>query len=286
MTELIDSDHPTTETTRTTAAELPEGHRWQEAGDAWGRRARDWACLFEHYATDTIFEIFDELGVGDDTELLDIACGSGLAARFAAARGARVAGIDAAAPLIDVARARLPEADLRVGTMFELPWEDECFDAVTSINGVWGGCEAALAEAHRVLRPGGRIGISFWGAEPPLDLRACFTVFALNSPSEHMDGMRRTNDIARPGVAEEMLDSAGFRLVRRGHHVSTLEWPDEDIAWRAMSSVGPAVPALEHVGPDALRGPVLDALSDCRDDHGIFRFRNRQDFVVAEKLEA
>ena len=155
MTELIDS---------TDTSGPPEGHHWQDAGDAWGRRAHDWACLYEHYATDTIFEIFDRVGVRERTDLLDIACGSGLAARYATARGARVAGIDAAAALVDIARARVPEADLRVGTMFELPWADDRFDAVTAINGIWGGCEGALAEAYRVLRPGGRIGISFWGS--------------------------------------------------------------------------------------------------------------------------
>ena len=100
---------------------------------------------------------------GRRPELLDIACGSGLAVRIADAMGATVAGIDAAADLIAVARERTPTADLRVGSMYELPWADESFDAAMSVNGIWGGCEAALDEAFRVLRPGGLIGISFWG---------------------------------------------------------------------------------------------------------------------------
>jgi SAM-dependent methyltransferase len=142
---------------------LPEGHSWQEAGAAWGRRALDWACFFEHYATDTTQAIFERLDVADGSSLLDIACGSGLALRYARARGARVAGIDAAEALVELAASRNPDADIRLGTMFDLPWDDHSFDAVTSINGIWGGCEAAVAEAYRVLRPGGRIGISFWG---------------------------------------------------------------------------------------------------------------------------
>jgi len=266
-----------------TDRELPEGHRWEEAGAAWGSRARDWACLFEHYATEAIFAIFERVGAGPDTSLLDIACGSGLAVRLADARGGRAAGIDAAAPLVDIARVRTPDADLRVGTMFDLPWEDETFDAVTAINGIWGGCEAALDEAHRVLRPGGRIGLSFWGDQPPLDLRTCFIAFAKNSPADHLQGMKRTNDIARPGMAEGMLEGAGFRILERDHRISVLEWPDAETAWRAMSSVGPAVPALEHVGSDVLRPLVLEALEGCRDEFGIYRFCNRQEFVIAEK---
>lgn len=264
---------------------LPDGHRWEVAGDAWGRRALDWACFFEHYGTEAITAIFERIGVGEGTRLLDVACGSGLAIRCAEARGARGAGIDAAAPLVDLARVRNPGADLRVGTMFELPWEDERFDAVTSINGIWGGCDAALAEAHRVLRPGGCIGISFWGREAPSDLRACFRALAANSPDDHVEGMRQTNGIGRPGVAEAMLEAAGFEVLERSSRVSTVEWPDSETAWRAIASIGPAVPALVHVGVDVLRPQVLEALEPCRDAYGMYHFRNDHPFVVARKPE-
>src|SRR5947209_5839031 len=84
----------------------------------------------------------------------------------AAGRGAHVAAIDASEELTRVARRRSPSADVRLGSMFDLPWPDSSFDAVMSINGIWGGCEPALVEIARVLRPGGLVGISFWGSGP------------------------------------------------------------------------------------------------------------------------
>ena len=49
------------------------------AGTAWGHAALDWAALFEPYARDAIESLFASLAVGPDVDLLDVACGSGLA---------------------------------------------------------------------------------------------------------------------------------------------------------------------------------------------------------------
>ncbi|MEO6653495.1 MAG: class I SAM-dependent methyltransferase [Ilumatobacteraceae bacterium] len=227
--------------------------------------------------------LFDRVGVGPGTHVLDIACGSGLAVRHAVAAGSTVAGIDAAANLLGIARRRTPQADLRTGSMFELPWDDATFDAALSINGIWGGCERALDEAARVLRPGGLIGISFWGTGRPLDLRECFKAFARHAPPQHFGSMKRLNNIGTPGVAEAMLVASGFDVVERGGRVSTLEWPDPEIAWRALSSMGPAVPALAHGDRDAIRRDVLASIEACRDESGVYRFRNDHQFVIAVK---
>lgn len=258
-------------------------HDWREAGEAWGHAANDWACLFEHYATPVVSAIHRHTGLGPGIELLDVACGSGLALTHAAATGANVHGLDAAEPLVEIARDRLPGADVRVGSMFELPWAAGSFDVVTSINGVWGGCDGAVAEAHRVLRPGGWLGISFWGDGSPLDLRRVFKTFARHAPQTHFNGMKRLNDIARHGVAEAMLTAAGFVNIERHHRISLLEWPDAEIAWRAVASTGPAVPALRHAGRASLKAAVLDALEPCRDERGIYRFRNDHQFVLGRR---
>jgi SAM-dependent methyltransferase len=266
-------------TTGTDGAE----HDWRVAGEAWGHQAADWACLFEHYSLDVVLALFAGVGVGPGVRLLDIACGSGLTVRLADSLGATTAGIDAGENLVTIARSRTPGADVRLGSMYELPWSDGSFDAVVSVNGIWGGCEAALDEAFRVLRPGGRIGISFWGPGPPLDLRNCFIAFARHSPTDHFASMRRLNDISQPGVADDMLRASGFVSVESGRRTSLIEWPDATLAWRAVSSMGPAVPALRNGDVDALHREVLAAIEPCRDESGIYRFRNDHRFAIATK---
>jgi ubiquinone/menaquinone biosynthesis C-methylase UbiE len=227
--------------------------------------------------------LFTRLGVGPGTRLLDIACGSGLGVRIASAMGATVAGIDASENLIGIARERTPTADLRVGSMYDLPWADESFDAAVSVNGIWGGCEAALDEAHRVLRPASLIGLSFWGPGPPLDIKSFFRVFAVHAPDAHRGSMRQLNDISRPGVAEEMLTASGFSTIERGGRTSVMEFPDAELAWRAIASFGPAAPALRTNDRSVLEREVLEALEPCRDRNGIYRTRSDQQFVIARK---
>ena len=130
---------------------------WEGVDEGWGRKAVDFAYLFESQMWSEYAALLDVCGVADGLDVLDVACGAGLAVRLASERGARVAGIDASPRLVRVALLRSPNADVRVGDMFDLPWPDATFDVVTSYRGIWGGCEGALAEAARAAVP---VGVS------------------------------------------------------------------------------------------------------------------------------
>jgi SAM-dependent methyltransferase len=225
------------------------GHDWKEAGQAWGARSADWAYLLEPYARPANQVVFDKLGVADGMRLLDIACGSGFAAHLASRRGAAVAGIDASADLVAIARARTPEGDFRVGDMFALPFPDASFDAATSFNGIWKGCEAALIEARRVLVPGGRLGLTFWGRFEHLGLMPYFLKVIELSPASHGSANMEQGDTQN--VIEGMLTGTGFGGLERGTVTVVNEWPDIGIAVRALASAGPSVPAIRAVGLDA-----------------------------------
>lgn len=234
---------------------------WVESGQAWGDRAADWAYLVEPYARNANDALFDRTGVGPGTRLLDIACGSGYAAGVAALRGATVSGLDASEALIAIARARTPTGDFRLGDMFALPFDDRSFDVATSFNGIWKGCEAALLEARRVVRPGGMVGFTFWGAPKRLGLLPYFAAVAELSPTDHVIATLNQGETGRPGVAEQMLDAAGLELVVRGATQVVNEVPDMDLTVRVLAAAGPSWPAIQNAGYDRFAEAVRQAMA-------------------------
>ena len=109
----------------------------------------------------------DALAITAKTRLLDVGCGSGLALRLAADRGAAVSGLDASTSLLEHARRRIPGAPLVQGEIEDLPFPDDSFDVVTGFNSFQYASRpaAALAEAARVVAPSGRVLYLNWA--PP-----------------------------------------------------------------------------------------------------------------------
>jgi ubiquinone/menaquinone biosynthesis C-methylase UbiE len=109
-------------------------------------------------------------GVAPGERVLDVACGTGVVARTAADRvgeDGRVAALDLNPDMLAVARS-IPGAtiDWHQGSALALPFENGSFDVVLCQLGLqfFPDRPAALAEAHRVLAPGGRVGLSVYGA--------------------------------------------------------------------------------------------------------------------------
>ena len=145
--------------------------------------------------------------------------------------------------------------------MFTLPFEDSCFDVAMSFNGIWKGCEDALVEARRVVAPGGLVGFSFWGSPKRLGLLPYFAALVELSPADHVSATINQGDTGRPGVAEQMLADAGLQFAGRGAAQVINEFPDLDLAVRALTSAGPSWPALQHAGPDRFAEAMREALA-------------------------
>lgn len=254
MTEQMFTEQPDSEARR---------RAWMQAGTGWGARATQWAYFFEPYALPANHLLFDALGLGEGATHLDVACGSGLAASLATRRGASVSGLDASANLINIARARTPGGDFRVGDMFDLPFEDDCFDIVTSFNGIWNGCDEALRETHRVLTADGQLGMTYWGPIERMGLLPYFAKIIELSPESHRSSTIELGETG--GVVDAMLERTGFEVQRRGTVEVTNEWPDIGTAVCALASAGPAIPAIEAVGYDAFCEALHDLVTPFHD---------------------
>jgi len=224
--------------------------QWRGVDEGWGRRAVEFASISEPANCREYVALHQHLGVGAGTRLLDVACGAGLAVELAAARGATCAGIDASHRLVAVAQDRSPDADLRVGDMHALPWDDESFDVVTSFRGIWGTTPDAVAEVRRVLRPGGRMGLTVWG-----HIKASQGAWALEpftlARDEKVANQAAMVTLGRSGAGEELLTRWGFEHVRRVEIPFAWEFPDPETYARALASTGPAYEAIQAVGEQA-----------------------------------
>jgi SAM-dependent methyltransferase len=132
----------------------------------WERAAPVFDASFATATGQFVEALLDAAGVDAGTRALDVACGSGVAAAEASARGAVATGIDFSAAMLEVARAAHPDVAFLRGDAEALPCPDAAFDAVISNFGVHHVPRPALAlaQAFRVLAPGGRIAVSFWAA--------------------------------------------------------------------------------------------------------------------------
>ena len=186
---------------------------------------------------------------------------------LAAARGAEVSGIDAAEGMLAIARRRLPDADLRLGAMEELPWKDGRFDVVTAVNALQFAPDfvAALREAARVARPGGRLAIANWGPREDCEVNMVDDTFSPPPP-----GRRPT---ARPGGLTELARQAGIARARGARGRGPVRV--------ARRRDGRARVPLRR--PRRARSAaILAAAAPFRRPDGSYRFENRFNLLVAE----
>ena len=169
--------------------------------------------------------LLDAVGADPGTRLLDVATGPGYIAAKAAERGVDVVGLDFSETMLAHARAHVPGVEFVQGDATELAFEDASFDAVVAAFLLLhlGTPRRAVAEAARVLRPGGRAAFSVWdvpargrwigvffdaftaaGAHPPADVPAGPPFFQL----------------ADEGAFSELLEGGGLADVE----IATVEF--------------------------------------------------------------
>ncbi|MGR3714081.1 MAG: class I SAM-dependent methyltransferase [Shimia sp.] len=132
---------------------------WDDSAQAWIAALGDAGDFSRRNVLDA--PMLDRLRVANAHDILDLGCGEGRFCRMAAALGARVVGIDPTAALIAHANTQGGAAYYEAKAE-DLPFEDSSFDVVVSYLSLIDipDVPAALREANRVLRPGGKLLIA------------------------------------------------------------------------------------------------------------------------------
>jgi arsenite methyltransferase len=197
--------------------------------------------------------------VGPDTKVLDVACGNGNSARIVAADfGARVAGCDFSGVNIQRATSISLSAGLDERTSFirgsaeQLPFDAQSFDVVLCECSLclFENPDTALAEIFRVLKPGGRIGISD---------------FYLNAPvPEGLDGPLGQALCIAGAASTDILQNAFARAAFSHIRLRKVNWTLREMIARVrrnlavLATARPADLALPAAWGDPV--PMLEAL--------------------------
>ena len=180
--------------------------------DEWARTGRD-VGMEEGHGT-AVRQVLDQLEIGSSERILDLGCGNGWATRLLAKAGAGTSavGIDASEEMIKRAE-ELHSFTIRAryerGRFEELDFKDEHFDRVFSMEALYYSpdLDKALAEIHRVLKPGGSADVVI----------NCFEEHELSHRWSELLGVDM--NLLSEAQWGERFQSAGFTNVRTGRLV-------------------------------------------------------------------
>ncbi|MDQ0960817.1 SAM-dependent methyltransferase [Streptomyces sp. B4I13] len=220
---------------------------------------------YEHYVAPLmapfVTALVDAADLFPGATVLDLACGTGFAARAAAAQAGptgRVAGADLNEAMLKIAQAchpRLyPDIEFTAAPADDLPYPDATFDAVLCQQGAqfFPDLDAALTETARVTRPGGRFAATLWARldDSPYFM-AQYRTLEQYDGQEAAAGFRAAFHAADRVTAA--LDRAGFRSTARRDLTFAIDLPplDDYIAGH-LSSIPWGQTLVDTAGDEAL----------------------------------
>jgi SAM-dependent methyltransferase len=232
---------------------------------------------FEALTLQAAGSLLDAAGVREGVRVLDVATGPGSVAAAARRRGALVLGLDFSPAMVALARRLHPDLEFREGDAEALPFPDRSFDAVVNNFGMLhlGRPERALAEAHRVLRPGGRVGFTVWA---PPDAAVAFGIVLdaigrhgrLDAPIPPGPPFFRFSD---PAECRRALRGAGFADPDVARVAQVWRFPSLDALMDVMEGSTVRTAALLRAqapaARDAIRREVREAVRAYQRGEGV-----------------
>lgn len=208
--------------------------------------------------------LLDDVELRPGDRVLDIACGTGIAARLAKERlgaSGRVVGVDVNAQMLAVARRVAPSIDWREGDAGALPLrDDEQFDVVLCQQGFqfFQDRAAAAREMRRALAAGGRLAVSTWRPDEEFPLLRRLREIAESHLGPIDD---RRHSLGEPGPIEAVLGEAGFRDIRSKHLSRTLRFADGAVFVRLNAMALVSMSAASGTLDDDARQRVVAAIT-------------------------
>jgi SAM-dependent methyltransferase len=272
-TEIKEVDPTTTPFTRPLAG--PYAGLKERQSVTWGngpyeRMPRHYQPLLDH--------LVRAAAVRPGERVLDVGTGTGALAVRLARAGAAVTGIDLAPALVQTARRLAAEEGVEVhydvGDAEDLPFEDGCFDVVTSsVGAIFAPDHARVAgELARVCRPGGRLVLGNWSPE-----RGVVDMFKVMAPFQPPPppGAGSPFRWGSRDYVEELLGDAFELRFEEGDAPQRGRSAEE--VWELFSTVyGPTRTLAESLTPDRrqeLRRAFVEFFERYRSEDGIHQPR-------------
>ena len=202
-------------------------------------------------------------------DVLDVGCGTGIASRQMAQRGAKVLGVELAPRMAEIARGH--GIDVEIAAFEGWDAAGRTFDRVTSAQAWhWLDLPIATAKAASVLRPGGKLGLIWNAGCQPDDLAdALEVVYATVVPRGRHRLFRgyaanRSSDV-KTGLGSEI--EAVSAVPDLG--APTEEWFPWTRAYRRDEWLDQLVSRSDHAALDpAVRDRLFEAIGAAIDDQG------------------
>lgn len=252
--------------------------------ELWSAAAQDWA----DYQEETLLPVFGKI-IGDISQtpartLLDVGCGSGLFCELALQQGFDVSGLDATAELIAIAQRKTPDGHFKTGDMEALPYPDHTFDVVTGINSFQYAASPvrALEEAHRVLKPDGKLVVAIWGKVPECQAAVYLKALGALMPPPP-PGTPGPFALSENGALASLVEQAGFSAGPQISVSSPFVYADLSSALKGLLSAGPARRVILHTSYAAAAEAVTNAIAPYRTESGGYRMDNTFYILVCKK---
>jgi ubiquinone/menaquinone biosynthesis C-methylase UbiE len=183
----------------------------------WDKQAKHYNALIGQTTLQAVDALLDAAEVRSGIRLLDVATGPGYVAAQAARRGADAIGGDIAKNMVEEACRRFPGIKFETTDAENLHYADASFDAVVCAFGMlhFPRPGRAVAEAYRVLRPGGRYAFTVWCGPTKARLLALIgeVVQKHADPSVGLPAGPSLFMLSDPWMSSALLEAATFTNV-------------------------------------------------------------------------